>query len=65
MLRPWRWISSLGHQLQLRSVTGVVHEGPPADSAALAQIGIGEENQPVTMKTSDVMVKALENENIE
>jgi hypothetical protein len=28
-------------------------------------IGVGEENTPVTMKTSDVMVKALENENIE
>jgi hypothetical protein len=40
-------------------------EAPPAAGGAVSGIGVGEENTPVTMKTSDVMVKALENENIE
>ena len=62
MLRPWRCISS---QLQqLRRVRGFGHEAPASDSQ-FSRIGVGEENKPVTMKTSDVMVKALENENIE
>jgi hypothetical protein len=68
MFTPRRCISFLA-QWRLQQVrTGrsfSPEETSSAAGGALSRLGVGEENAPVTMKTSDVMVKALENENIE
>lgn len=63
MLRPW-CTASLA-KLRARAFSGSL-EALPARAGLLTRIGLAEETQfPPTMKTSDVMVKALENENIE